>query len=117
MKALGADTVIDYTHEDFTTRGEHYDFIFNAVGKRKAQLQCGNALTPNGKHITVDDGTPIFRLEDLDLLKELVEVGTFKAIIDRRYSLDQMVEAHTYVEKGHKKGNVVINVVPPHGAD
>ena len=110
VKALGADAVIDYTQEDFTTNGEHYDLILNAVGKSKAQLQCENALTLNGKHITVDDGTPIFRLEDLDLLKELVEAGKFKAVIDRCYPLDQMVEAHTYVEKGHKKGNVVITV-------
>ena len=110
VKALGADAIIDYTQEDFTTRGDHYDLILNAVGKRKARLQCENALTPNGKHITVDDGTPIFRLEDLDLLKELVEAGKFKAVIDRSYPLDQIVEAHTYVEKGHKKGNIVITV-------
>jgi NADPH:quinone reductase-like Zn-dependent oxidoreductase len=110
VNALGADTVIDYTQEDFTTRGERYDFIFNGVGKTKAQLQCENALMPNGKHITVDDGTPIFHLEELDLLRELVETGVFKAAIDRCYLLDQMVEAHTYVEKGHKKGNVVITV-------
>jgi NADPH:quinone reductase-like Zn-dependent oxidoreductase len=110
VKALGADAVIDYTETDFTTSGEHYDLIFNAVGKRKAQLQCENALTPNGKHITVDDGTPMFRLEDLELLKELVEAGKFKAVIDRCYPLDQMVEAHRYVETGHKKGNVVITV-------
>ncbi len=110
VKSLGADTVIDYTHEDFTTKGERYDLIFNAVGKRKAQLQCENALTPSGKHITVDDGSPRPRLEALIFLKELVETGQLKAVIDRSYPLDQMVEAHTYVEKGHKKGNVVITV-------
>jgi NADPH:quinone reductase-like Zn-dependent oxidoreductase len=110
VKALGADTVIDYTQEDFTTRGEHYDFIFNAVGKRKAQLQYENILTPNGKHITVDDGTPIFHREDLHILKELIEAGKFKAVVDRVYPLDQTAEAHTYVEKGHKKGNVVVHV-------
>ncbi len=110
VKSLGADTVIDYTQEDFTTRGERYDFIFNAVGKRKAQLQCENALTPNGKHITVDDGTPIPHLEDAILLKELVEAGKFKPVIDRCYPLEQIVEAHRYVDKGHKKGNVVITV-------
>ena len=110
VKSLGADTVIDYTQEDFTTRGERYDFIFNAVGKRKAQLQCENALTLNGKHITVDDGTPKLQLEDLILLKELVEAGKIKLVIDRRYPLEQMAEAHRYVEQGHKKGNVVITV-------
>ncbi len=110
VKSLGADTVIDYTQEDFTTKGERYDFIFNAVGKRKAQLQCENVLTSNGKHITVDDGIPKPQLEDLILLKELVETGQLKAVIDRCYTLDQMVEAHTYVDAGHKKGNVVITV-------
>lgn len=110
VKSLGADTVIDYTKEDFTNRGELYDFVFNAVGKRKAKLQCKKALAPNGKHITVDDGSPKLHIQDLLLLKELVEAGKIKPVIDRLYPLEQMAEAHRYVDKGHKKGNVVITV-------
>lgn len=110
VKSLGADTVIDYTKEDFTSIGARYDFIFNAVGKRKAELQCEDALTPNGKHITVDDGSPKVDREDLSFLKELVEAGKIKPVIDRRYPLKDMVEAHRYVDKGHKKGNVIITV-------
>jgi NADPH:quinone reductase-like Zn-dependent oxidoreductase len=110
VKSLGAGTVIDYTKEDFTNRGELYDFIFNAVGKRKATLQCKKALTPNGKYITVDDGRPELRTEDLIVLKELVQAGKIKPVIDRSYPLEQVAEAHRYVDRGHKKGNVVITV-------
>lgn len=110
VKSLGADTVIDYTKEDFTKTGQCYDFILNAVGKRKARLQCENSLTLNGKHVTVDDDFPKPQYEDLMLLKELAETGQMKPVIDRCYPLEQMVEAHTYVDLGHKKGNVVITV-------
>jgi NADPH:quinone reductase-like Zn-dependent oxidoreductase len=113
VKSLGTDTVIDYTREDFTNRGEHYDFIFDAVGKRKSskvKLQCKKRLTPNGKYISVDDGSPKLLIENLILLKELVETGQLKPVIDRRYPLEQIVEAHRYVDKGHKKGNVIITV-------
>ncbi len=110
VKSLGADQVIDYTKEDFTNNGECYDFIFNAVGKRKANLHCEKALTPNGQYVTVDDGSPKAHIEDLILLKKLVESGKLKPVIDRIYPLEEMAEAHTYVDKGHKKGNVVIAV-------
>lgn len=111
VKSLGADTVIDYTKEDFTNRGEFYDFIFDAVGKRKStKIEFKKALTQNGKFISVDDGHPKHHIEDLILLKELVEAGQIKPVLDRCYPLEQMVQAHRYVDKGHKKGNVVITV-------
>jgi len=114
VKSLGADTVIDYTKEDLISRGERYDFIFDAVGKSKSsklKTQCKKVLTKNGKYKSVDKGSPKSLTEYLDLLNELFEAGHFKAVIDRRYPLGQTAKAHRYVDKGHKKGNVVITVV------
>lgn len=117
VTSLGADSIIDYTTEVAPSKVELYDLVFDAVGKGKSsklKLQCQKALTPNGTYISVDDGTPKPQLEDLIFLKELVENGKLKPVIDRCYPLEQMVEAHRYVDKGHKKGNVVITVAHNH---
>jgi NADPH:quinone reductase-like Zn-dependent oxidoreductase len=113
VKSLGADAVIDYTKQDFPDQGALYDLVLDAVGKRKSsalKVQCQSALTPNGKYVSVDDGGPDFDHEDLALLSELVQAGTIQAVIDRTYPLERIVEAHRYVDEGHKKGNVVITV-------
>ncbi|NTU81150.1 MAG: NAD(P)-dependent alcohol dehydrogenase [Chloroflexales bacterium] len=129
VQALGADRVVDYTHEDFTKRGERYDIILDAVGKTTFS-QCQGALKPNGYYLStvmagaalrgrwyaltsgkhVIGGTAVPRPEALLFLKELSEAGRLKPVIDRCYPLEQLAEAHRYVETGRKTGNVVITV-------
>jgi NADPH:quinone reductase-like Zn-dependent oxidoreductase len=133
VRTLGASKVIDYTKEDFTKTGQTYDIIFDTVGKASFP-RCKSSLKQNGIFLEAGIGLGIFphvlwtsmfsgkkariaatglrspqeRTKDLIFLKELMEAGKIKPVIDRRYSLEQMAEAHSYVEKGHKKGNVVI---------
>lgn len=131
VKSLGADRVIDYTKEDFTKNGETYDLIFDTAGKSSFS-RCKDSLNENGRYLLTTGnmlanyvqalwtsmvgskrfivGMSIEKTKSLIFLKELVEAGIIKPVIDRRYLLEQIAEAHRYVEKGHKKGNVVITV-------
>lgn len=132
VKSLGADKIIDYTQQDFTQNNKTYDIIFDTVGKTTFS-GCKHILNPQGLYLSgagglremlqslttalrgdkkVKAGPSSERQEDLVAIKALVEAGKLKPIIDRYYSLEQIVEAHRYVDQGHKQGNVVIVVVP-----
>lgn len=109
VKSLGADKLIDYTQEDFTQKNDKYDIVFDAVGKIVSSKRR-KSLTRTGIYLNVLDLSTNFKLksEDLIFLKELCEARMLISVLDRCYPLDQIVEAHRYVDKGHKKGNVVI---------
>lgn len=130
MKSLGADQVIDYTRQDFTQNGERYDILFDTVGKTTLSSSL-ESVKPGGVYLqaaaspalmiqmrraagrtgkTLIAGTANPTADDLAAVTQLVETGKLKPVIDRCYSLEQMVEAHRYVDQGHKKGNVVITV-------
>jgi NADPH:quinone reductase-like Zn-dependent oxidoreductase len=133
VKSLGSDHVIDYTKQDFTKNGQTYDVIFDAVGKSSFS-QCERSLTQKGIYMTtVPTLGIVFQLlrtlmlgskkarfaaaglmqnkDNLDFLKELIEAGKIKPVIDRCYPLEQTAEAHRYVDTGRKKGNVIITVM------
>jgi NADPH:quinone reductase-like Zn-dependent oxidoreductase len=112
VRSLGAEEVVDYTQEDFGQREETYDVIFDAVDKYQGDYRA--ALKEGGVYLNVDASSDKIKTKDvpslLNELKDLIEAGKLKAVIDRRYPLEQIVEAHRYVDEGHKKGNVVITL-------
>jgi NADPH:quinone reductase-like Zn-dependent oxidoreductase len=137
VQSLGADKVIDYTREDFTKNGETYDIILDTVVGKTSFARCKGSLKQNGLYLAVAGGlkeaaqmlwtsitggkkvifgSPVERKEELIFIKDLVESGKIQPVIDRRYPLEQAAEAHRYVDKGHKKGNVVITVVEEFGS-
>lgn len=109
VKSLGADHVIDYTKEDFSSRTERYDVIYDVIAKFP-KSQYSKVLAPNGTFITMAKLETKENMDNLVFIKQRIEAGEVKAFIDRCYPLEQMVEAHRYVDTGHKKGNVVITV-------
>ena len=109
VKALGADQVIDYTKEDFASAAERYDVIFDTVGKFP-KSQYARILAPNGTYVSIARLSTKESRDNLLFIKERIEAGEIKAVIGRCYPLEQMVEAHRYVDTGHKQGNVLITV-------
>ena len=109
VNSLGANHVIDYTKEDVSSSEERYDTIFDTVGKF-SKSRASKILAPNGTYVTIARLDSKEKMENLIFIRELIEAGEIKAVIDRCYPLAEMVEAHRYVDVGHKKGNVVITV-------
>lgn len=115
VKSIGADTVIDYTQVDTLDPKLQYDFILDAVGKSKTSKlkdACKKALAPKGKYVSIDDGKLLLDSKSLDKITAFIEAGRIKPIIDKTYPFEEIIAAHRYVEKGHKKGGVVILINP-----
>lgn len=112
VKSLGADQVIDYTKTDYTKTDERYDIIFDAVGKT-SKAKCKHLLVKGGRFVTVDRGLAMESKETTLYLKDLIEKGALKSVIDKTYPLKAIVAAHHYVEQFHKKGNVAVTICSP----
>jgi NADPH:quinone reductase-like Zn-dependent oxidoreductase len=113
VRSLGAEAVLDYTKEDTLDAHVQYDFILDAVGKMKTSKlkdACKRALAPKGKYVSIDDGKLLADSKRLAFIKEMVEGGHIKPIVDRCFRFQDIVEAHRYVGRGHKKGGVAITV-------
>lgn len=113
VRSLGAHQVIDYTDNDATDLIEQYDLMLDTAGKAKRSTikdKCRKALTANGKYISIDDGKLQLKSSRLSKLTALIEAGAVKPVVDRIYTMDQIVEAHQYVEKGQKRGGVAITI-------
>lgn len=115
VQSLGTDKVIDYTKQDSIDPGIKYNFILDAVGKAKTsklKIACKKALSPGGKYASIDDENLKLDSNRLDRITQITEAGHIKPVIDKTYPLEQIVEAHRYVETGHKKGGVAITIHP-----
>ncbi len=113
VKSLGAEAVIDYTKVDTLDPGVQYDLVLDAVGTiktSKLKVACKKALAPRGRYVSIDDGHLMLDSKRLASIKELVEAGHIRPIVDKCYRLEEIVEAHRYVGKGHKKGGVAVTV-------
>jgi NADPH:quinone reductase-like Zn-dependent oxidoreductase len=113
VTSLGADSVIDYTKQNSAGPGVRFDFILDAVGRMKTskfKQACKKALSPAGRYVSIDDGALKLDSGRLAVIKDLVEAGHVKPVIDRCYPLEKIVEAHSYVGEGHKKGGVAITI-------
>jgi NADPH:quinone reductase-like Zn-dependent oxidoreductase len=112
VKDLGADAVIDYTADDAVDQLEDdYDVVIDVVGNKKSSALKEACKKAAGKYISIDDDVPTTKKEDFVKIKEMAEEGHLKPVIDRTFALSEMVEAHKYVDQGHKKGNVIISVI------